>query len=294
MNRHRLIPYHRFFLRGLLLTLCLGLVAHTFAQLGSRPTYKIVGRKGNGQVIDLNFGDAVQINGKTYYVTASNQNPLSDQSGQAGPELPQKASVNGENVVLEKRPVLGVALYPATVFAVSGALVNSANSLTGGTRLTTGATLSFDEVLTAGKQSTVSLSGFYFRDYQGLTDLYQVAFSSFPRYSYGFQFAFLDSTLKSAPGATAHVILRFENQMAARSWKSPLQADLGIGIYSDFSPNYDFADGKYVVEQSVNFSTFFEASYEIAPNVSIVGSEWYVRDRNDDVNRFGIGLSFSF
>ena len=208
--------------------------------------------------------------------------------------LGAKVTVNGVEGTLEASSEgTGLAAYPAAFFAVSGALVNSNNGITGGTKIVTGYIASVDHTFASSGPQSYSIGGFYFRSYDGTADLYQIGIQSFPHETYGFQLAYLNSTLRNANAVSGHLLLRFANE-GSKGWAQPLSAEVGIGALADFSPDFDIPSNRYVSRQSVNFSTYIQVAYKLTDKVAILGSEWYVRDRNDDVNRMALGVSYSF
>lgn len=73
---------------------------------------------------------------------------------------------------------------------------------------------------------------------------------------------------------------------------------IGTGLYFDNTPHINNSSSSspnsLAYGSSVNMSLFVTASLQIKKNVSLVLSEWYYRDRYQDLNRVALGLGISF
>ena len=81
--------------------------------------------------------------------------------------------------------------------------------------------------------------------------------------------------------------------MPQREFKHPWALQIGVGIYSN--PTYDptarrFNRGNY----TRGFTSFVQGSVVLSEGLTLNVSQWYLRDRDLDYNRFLLGFGYSF
>jgi hypothetical protein len=271
-------------------------VAHS--QLGSGP---ISDTDANFVALDgtkftLHDGDTVRYNDQTYSIPKDlkfleTAIPVNKGTTAQGKKI---VTVNGKQGVITKREALSFGVYPLTVFSVAGAIQRSSDgAFVGGTYSSTGITYSGDYVQLLDQSRRLEVGGFYYRAFDGSSDLYQVALRFFPTPVAGFQFGYIDSTMFPARTNSYHVLLQTEGR-GINGKEGAVHMEFGVGILNNLSPQLNTGTGAYSSLSTVNFSTFVDVSYGLSKNVKLLATEWYVRDRNDDINRFGLGVSFQF
>jgi hypothetical protein len=163
---------------------------------------------------------------------------------------------------------------------------------------TTAGTASTFGVMTSGnfgfkpaKSSTsFEIGGWYWNN--GPSDLYQINARVFPFASFGFQIAYLASTIHPEAGSAETYCLVYDlnSKRIQPTARKPWQVELGLGAYVDNGPNGTSG----LPESTGSLTVFAQASFEIAKHVSLTASDWYVRDRATDFTRFAAGIGYSF
>ena len=178
-------------------------------------------------------------------------------------------------------PYGSLSLYPVAIFATGGRITD-----------TVAGAVSDSGLLVAGDvgvklprtRSALEIGGWYWN--KGSSDLYQIQGRAFLTPQIGLQLSYIGSTNKLASGHTysGFVVYDLTSQQFARRARPRWSVEFGLGLLRDVSAGQDTSD----------FSFFVSGSVEIAPRISINASQWYLRDRSADLNRFALGLGFSF
>ena len=204
-------------------------------------------------------------------------------------------TLNGKDkaTVVRQRSQQTVGVFPGTTFSVAGQLFDAdANEFVGGTQSFVGTVLTLDSVSNLDNGRRFELGGFFFfPDNSDVNDLYQVAARYFPNKQIGFQVAYIDSSQFKASSASYHLLLDISTQGAGVTKGVTISSRLGVGALTNFTRDRD-ENGVSTRRNSTNFSTFVDVSLEITKRLSLNATEWFIRDRNNDINRFGIGLSY--
>lgn len=265
--------------------------AETYRKYGGPSGDPLVG--SDGKPIVLRRGDVVRIQGSDVQYTV----------GDSGVVLPIEVGVvvNGKQEARTHAPRSqhSVGLYPLSIFSIGGLLRQPDNSLVGGTRSIVGSIFSYDVVSNLDYGRRFEFGGFYFRPYDGNDgDLYQIAGRYFPNKQIGFQVAYLNSTEahgnSDASSFSYHVLIDVTAVPTGRPDARQITARLGVGVLNNLSKEYQLSDNQFVSRSTFNFSTFVDLSYSLGPRVSLNATEWYIRDRNADLNRFSVGASYRF
>ncbi len=255
----------------------------SFAKLGVGSTVK----SDDGRRIALRLGDKYTIEGSdTVYTVGEEVRAVPVGVG---------ITINGTQKATVTRPrsQQTVGLFPATQFSVAGQLFDSdANEFVGGTRTVVGTVLTLDSISNLDNGRRFELGGWFFFPNDGsVNDLYQLSARYFPNKQIGFQIAYIDSTQFKASSASYHLVFDVSSQGAGVTKGVTISSRLGVGALTNFTRDSD-EFGVTRRRNTTNFSTFVDVSLEITKRLSINATEWFVRDRNNDVNRFGIGLSY--
>lgn len=260
-----------------------------FAKYG--PESPVVGDAGP---ILLKLGDKVKVDGSDTVYTIG-PDGISLPIG-VGVTISRPNEKDQRAVLPAPRSQHTLGLYPGTVFSIAGQLLDEElNQLVGGTKSIVGTVVTYDVVSNLDYGRRFELGGFYFSpDSDRYGDLYQLNARYFPNKQIGFQVAYIDSTEIKASSGSFHVLFDISAQGAGRTKGKKIGARLGVGTLGNFTKDTSPDGTTRIRRQTFNFSTFLDASLEITPRLSLNATEWFIRDRNVDINRFGIGLSYKF
>ncbi len=182
-------------------------------------------------------------------------------------------------------PYGSLSIYPVAIFATAGRnIVSNANGNDVSGAVSVGGTLISGDVgvKLPRSRSALELGGWYWAN--GDTGLYQAQGRFFFTPQLGVQLAYLGATRVAGSAYSGFVVYDLTSRQFARRLRPRWSAELGLGLLRDTSGGQDTTD----------FSLFLSASVEIAPRISINASQWFLRDRSSDLNRFALGVGFSF
>lgn len=271
---------------GAILLVGLGVSTSAKAQFtAGNPRMVVLTAETNvGSSTVLRDGDEVTYNDKTYIV---GRDFIAVERG-------SEIKVNGVPVKVQPRFVLSAANYPFASFSVSGSLIRpSDGALTGGTKSIMGQVTALDGAFSIGERKSLEIGGFYFKEYDKPTDLYMATVRYFPTPEFGFQVGYIDSTQQSAKSLSYMMIYRISSSLLGARGRL-FQVELGLGALNNLTQDFHIGSTRYVNRASVNFTSFVEVSYEFSKNWRLLGSQWFIRDRTNDVSRFGIGVGYKF
>ena len=261
-----------------------------FAKFGSETTVTGEG----GAPIRLKAGDKVKVDGSDTVYTIT-EDGISLPIG-VGVTISRPNEKDQRATLTVPRSQFAFGVFPGTVFSIAGQLLNEKlNQFEGGTRSIVGTVFNFDSISNLDRGRRFEIGGFYFNpDSERYGDLYQINARYFPNKQIGFQVAYIDSTEGKASSGSYHVLLDLVSEGAGRTKGKKIGARLGIGLLQNFTKEFDAGSGGVIRSNTANFSTFLDVSLEVLPRVSLNATEWFIRDRNADINRFGVGLSYKF
>jgi hypothetical protein len=188
-----------------------------------------------------------------------------------------------------------VDVYPLAVFTYSGALGNE-----GGTVSFNGELFALNAPLISGKLESIELGGFYFLERES-RDIYQFHLRLHATPEWGTQIAYLNTSNGHAPAITTFLLYDLTSARMAKSSRLPWALELGAGTYWNIGKDLRASEGTgdnvnftEVPRSTVNFTYYLNASVALSKKVSLSASQWYIRDRNGELNRFTLGLGFRF
>ena len=183
-------------------------------------------------------------------------------------------------------PYGSLSLYPVAIFATAGRNIqtnNAAGDEVSGAISVGGTLIAGNLGLKLPKsRSALEIGGWYWAN--GDTGLYQAQGRFFFTPQIGVQLAYLGATRVGGSAYSGFVVYDVTSRQFSRRARPRWTAEAGLGLIRDTSSGQDTTD----------FSLFMSASLEIAPRVSINASQWFLRDRSADLNRFALGIGFSF
>jgi len=189
-------------------------------------------------------------------------------------------------------PSFTLTVDPLAVFSYAGALPQG-----GGTKSFTGAILAPNYAIDLARQRSMEFGGFYFFE-QGGHDIYQLDSKYYFNRQVGLQLSYINLKSGEAPAFTGFFLLRLESpSQTARNW----QVILGNGAYLNVSNEISHQVGgggneffPPVPASTINYTFFVNGSLNLGRNISLTAGNWYIRDRNSELNRFTLGLGFKF
>ena len=185
----------------------------------------------------------------------------------------------------KQQPIYGnnrygsVGLYPLASFARAGLLSGGG----AGTATTSGGLVSVDFGLrSANARLPIEIGGWYWNS--GNADLYQVHVRAFVTPEVALQVAHIDSSKVNSNSYTIFGIYELASRRVQPDTRRPWTAQFGAGLF------FDATGGS----TTTHFTTFAQGSVTLWGNLSLNASEWYVRDRSVDLNRFLLGIGYHF
>ena len=170
-------------------------------------------------------------------------------------------------------------IYPLAPFTVGGNFANGSS----GTQTDFGLLLSTNIGIKPAKaRGAVEFGGWYWT--KGNASLSQYHVRGFVTPDFGVQFSYLQSS--RAPGAAYTAFFVYDllsqrvNPKSTRRWS----IEGGLGGF------FDLAAGR----STSSVSMYVQGSYQLYGNLNANAGIWYLRDRSDDLNRFNVGLGYSF
>lgn len=172
-----------------------------------------------------------------------------------------------------------VVVYPYAGFRLGGSLPNG----TSGTTSNIGGLFSLDfGFRKRGHVDALEFGGWYWSDAH--SNLYQVHGRYMFNPDLGFQAALLNTT-RGAPNLyTLFAIYDLDSHRIGAKTRRAFGIQFGVGTLLDSGQNKTTSD----------LSFYANARLNLATNITLNGTAWYVRDRNVDLNRFAVGLGYSF
>lgn len=242
----------------------------------------------NGQAVAIKVGDTIVLeNGTTIIVTANTF-------------LPDKTKFktpDGKSGVVSKKKAITVGLYGTSWF-LGGALPSNNNStVTGGTSLVSGTILSLEYQLPI--KPDLTLTSWYYRPNSAASkDLYQLGLRYMHNKTFGFQAAYLDSSDVDVDAATFQFVMKLGSG-ACNSGK-PWEISLLSGVYynwADFTPETPQRGNELDFKRkrtSSGLSLAVQGGMQLTDSISLLGSYWFINDRNVNITRVGIGVGVKF
>lgn len=196
-----------------------------------------------------------------------------------------------------ERNLYSISLYPLTMWTVAGQIFNSSNnSVSGGTTTISGSTIAASALISNPKRrgTALELSGFYFLPYRESDgDFYQLSLGAMFTRNLGVQVGYYDSTKVDLKAISYHLLVRLASGMVqpegGRSWGF----GLGIGGFYNYSGDVGNGSGRSS-RHTHNISAFVQGNYGFSDRLSLAGTLWFLRDRNVDVSRLSVGISYRF
>jgi len=189
-------------------------------------------------------------------------------------------------------PSFTLTLDPLAVFSYAGALPQG-----GGTESFTGVILAPNYAIGLSRQRSLEFGGFYFFEQRG-RDIYQIDSKYYFNRSVGIQASYLNLKTGNAPAFTGFLLLRIDapNQ-APRNWEVVFGTGAYLNVGNEVSHELGSGGNLFfpsVPASTLNFSFFVNGSLNLGKNISLTAGNWYIRDRNSELNRFTLGLGFKF
>jgi hypothetical protein len=192
--------------------------------------------------------------------------------------------------VVHVPPSFTITVDPLAVFTFAGSLGD-----TGGTKSFGGGIIAPEYSFAIGGNRSLEIGGFYFLEERG-HDVYQLDVKMFFNREMGAQLAYLNIKKGGAPALTGFGLYRLTSPpKTRRDWNLLF----GVGAYLNLANQIDPQEGgggntifPEAPVSTVNFTFFMNGSFSLGKNVSLTASHWYIRDRNSELNRFALGLSF--
>lgn len=189
-------------------------------------------------------------------------------------------------------PIFTLTFDPLAVFSYAGALPGG-----GGTKSFTGLILAPNYAIPRGKQTSLELGGFYFLE-KDRRDIYQVDVKYFVNREVGAQLAYLNLRIGNAPAFTGFLLYRLTSPAnSSKNWNLLFGGGAYYNISRQISPIIGGGGNEIFPEaplSTVNFTFFMNGSITLNKTMSLTASHWYIRDRNSELNRFALGLTFKF
>ena len=138
-------------------------------------------------------------------------------------------------------------------------------------------------------RAALEVGGWYWNS--GSADLYQAQGRVFFTPQLGAQLAYIAST--RTPGDNSYsgfLVYDLSSRQYSRKARPRWALEFGLGLFRDTSKDQSTGTNS----DTTDFSLYVSGSLEIAPRISLNASQWYLRDRNADLNRFALGIGFSF
>ncbi len=171
------------------------------------------------------------------------------------------------------------SFYPLAAFETGGRLPN----LSAGTTTSYGTLFAADlGVKPARARGAIEIGTWYWNS--GVSDLYQVHLRGFFTPELGVRAAYLASTSVSGSAYTTFLVYDLTSRRIQPRARRRWTVETGLGVF------FDPTAGR----TTSSFSMYVQGSVEIAKRITINGSQWYLRDRSADLNRFALGLGYSF
>ncbi len=241
----------------------------------------------DGVIQTLRIGQQVMINNQLVTI---NEDTLMPRGA--------RVEVDGKPAkVIEKRGGLSIGLYPGTSWFLGGAIpVDEFGTVEGGTANVWGTVISAEYRLPI--KAPLSFTGWYYLPNSGASkDLYQLGLRYMFTPNIGFQVGYLDSTEADVDSATFQMVFKLASScMTGNAWEISLLTGLYYN-WSDFvvsTPNSRGEQGFSRKRTTGGFSFALQGGMQLTKTYSVLGSYWFVNDRNLNVSRLGIGFGVKF
>ena len=171
-----------------------------------------------------------------------------------------------------------VAFYPLAPFMRGGRFAEGG----AGTRTQHGMLFSADVGFTPASGRSFEIGGWFWGT--GDSDVFQIHAKHFITREIGVQIGWIGSTRESGNAYTLFGIYDLASGNVAPEAPRKWGVQTGLGIIQDNSSGSD----------STDFTMFVQGSVEVGKNISVNATHWYLRNRIVDLNRFALGLGYSF
>jgi hypothetical protein len=172
-----------------------------------------------------------------------------------------------------------LGVYPVAVFNSAGTF----GAGTSGTSTNAGglvsATLGFRNPRSA---KSTEIGGWYWTKGHG-GDLYQLEARQYVAPEVALQLSRVASTSTSGQAYSAFAIYEFDSTRILPDAPHAFGFQVAPGIFNDTS------GGK----NSYSFTAFVQGSYQFSKTMSLNASQWFVRDRGNDLTRFALGVGLA-
>ena len=171
-----------------------------------------------------------------------------------------------------------VAFYPLAPFMRGGRFAEGG----AGTRTQHGMLFSADVGFTPASGRSTEFGGWFWGP--GDSDVFQLHVKHFVTREIGVQVGWIGSTRDSGNAYTLFGIYDLASGNVAPEARRKWGVQTGLGIIKDDSSGSD----------STDFTMFVQGSLEVGKNISVNVTQWYLRNRIVDLNRFALGIGYSF
>lgn len=171
-----------------------------------------------------------------------------------------------------------VSIYPLAPFMRAGRFAEGG----AGTRTQHGMLFAADVGFTPASGRSTELGGWFWGS--GDSDVFQIHAKHFFSREIGVQIGWIGSTKSSGNAYTLFGIYDLASGNVAPEARRKWGVQTGLGVIQDDSSG----------EDSTDFTMFVQGSLEIGKNISVNATHWYLRNRIVDLNRFALGIGYSF
>ena len=178
-----------------------------------------------------------------------------------------------------------VALYPLAPFMRAGIFAEGGS----GTKTAHGMLFAAEGGYTPPSGRSIELGGWFWSS--GDSDVYQIHGKTFFNRELGVQLGWIGSTGAEGNALTLFLIHDLASANVAPDSRRKWGVQTGLGIIRAKAK-----DPTNVGDEptSNDFTMFVQGSLEIGKNMSVNLTQWYLRNRITDLNRFALGVGYSF
>ncbi len=186
---------------------------------------------------------------------------------------------HGDNFVAAA-PVYGsVYLYPVSEFNTAGSFSTGTSGTKSAAGSLVGANVGFQS---ATGRKNVEVGGWFWT--KGSGDLYQVDVLKYVAPEVAVQAATIGSTSTKERAYSFYGIYELDSRRVAPTAPRSFGFQIAPGLYMDTAGG----------TTTYSFTSFVQGSYQIGKNLSLDASQWYIRDRGNDLTRFSVGVAMGF
>ena len=198
--------------------------------------------------------------------------------GSAGAQLGFTVTGRYQAVTQGSNRYGSVAFYPYAPFMRAGRFAEGGV----GTRTSDGMLFAADTGYTPPSGRALEFGAWFWKSSD--SDVYQIHAKAFFNRELGVQIGWIGSTQASGNAYTLFLVHNLASANVAPQSRRQWGIQSGAGIIRDSSSG----------ESSTDFTMFVQGSLEIGKKLSVNLTQWYLRNRIVDLNRFAVGLGYSF